>query len=65
MIEKFKLFFDSLSENDKREAIRYVISSQNLKSLNEGFYTGPSKTIEKGFYTGPSNTNEKCKLCGK
>ena len=65
MLEKFKLFFDSLNPNDKEDAIRYVLNSQNLKSLNEGYFTGPGKNIEKGFYTGPSNTNEKCKLCGK
>jgi hypothetical protein len=65
MLEKFKLFFNSLNSSDKEEAIRYVLNSQNLKSLNEGFYTGPSKTIEKGLYTGPTSSNEKCKLCGK
>lgn len=65
MLEKFKLFFDSLNPNDKENAIRYVLNSQNLKSLNEGFYTGPSKTTEKGLYTGPSSSSEKCRLCGK
>ncbi len=65
MLEKFKLFFDSLNQSDKEDAIRYVLNSQNLKSLNEGFYTGPSKTIEKGLYTGPSSSSEKCRLCGK
>jgi len=65
MLEKFKLFFDSLNPNDKEDAIRYVLNSQNIKSSNEGFYTGPSKTIEKGLYTGPSSSSEKCRLCGK
>lgn len=65
MLEKFKLFFNSLNQSDKEDAIRYVLNSQNLKSLNEGFYTGPSKTIEKGLYTGPSSSSEKCRLCGK
>lgn len=65
MLEKFKLFFDALNQDDKNEAIRYVLVSQNIKPLNEGFYTGPSKTIEKGLYTGPSSSSEKCKICGK
>jgi hypothetical protein len=65
MLEKFKLFFEALNQEDKDEAIRYILNSQNIKSLNEGIYTGPSKTIEKGLYTGPSSSIEKCRLCGK
>lgn len=65
MIEKFKLFFDSLSAHDKQEAIRYILNSQNIESVNEGFYTGPSRNIEKGLYTGPSNSSKKCPTCGK
>ncbi len=65
MLEKFKIFFDSLSPSDKAEAIKHVLSSQRTQSLNEGFYTGPSKTIEKGLYTGPSSSSQKCPTCGK
>ena len=65
MLEKFKLFFNTLNQEDKDEAIRYILNSQQIKPLNEGFYTGPSRTIEKGLYTGPSSSNEKCRICGK
>ena len=65
MLEKFKIFFETLNPSDKAEAIQYVLSSQNIQSLNEGFYTGPSKTIEKGMYTGPTSSNRKCPTCGK
>ena len=65
MLEKFKLFFNSLSSADREEALQYILKKQNKSSLNEGLYTGPSSTIEKGLYTGPSNSRIKCKLCGK
>lgn len=65
MLEKFKLFFNTLSPKDKEEAIRYILQSQNIQSLNEGFYSGPSKNIEKGLFSGPVNTSNKCKYCGK
>lgn len=66
MLEKFKLFFNALSPEEKKQAVDYILQSQGIKPLNEGFYSGPSRdTIEKGLYSGPVNTNGKCKLCGK
>lgn len=65
MLEKFKIFFNTLNETDKEEAIRYILNSQNIESINEGFYTGPSKSIEKGLYTGPTSSSKKCPTCGK
>ena len=65
MLEKFKMFFNALNETDKKEAINYILTSENITSLNEGFYTGPSKKIEKGLYTGPLSSSSKCPTCGK
>lgn len=61
MLQKFKLFFDTLSPAEKSEAIKYI---QSL-SANEGFYTGPSQDIHKGLYTGPMSSSGKCPKCGK
>lgn len=65
MLEKFKMFFNALSKEDKRQAVDYILQSQDLRSLNEGLFTGPSNTIEKGLFSGPINSNGKCKVCGK
>lgn len=65
MVEKFKLWYNALNDNDKKEIVKYILNSENIESLNEGFYTGPSKNIEKGLYTGPMNTSQKCPTCGK
>jgi len=65
MLEKFKIFFNSLNSADKDEAIKYILKNQNANSLNEGLFTGPGNALEKGLYTGPSNTGKKCHLCGK
>lgn len=66
MLEKFKLFFNVLSPEEKKQAVNYILQTQGIKPLNEGFYSGPSRdTIEKGLYSGPVNSNEKCRVCGK
>ena len=62
MLEKFKIFFNTLNDSDKKEAILYILNSQ---SVNEGLYTGSSTNIEKGLYTGPTSSSEKCPTCGK
>ncbi len=53
MLEKFKIFFNTLSVEDRKKAIKYIIETQNITFLNEGLYTGPS------------NSKGKCKVCGK
>lgn len=65
MLEKFKLFFNALSASDKEQAIKYILQSQDIQSLNEGLFTGPSKDIEKGYFSGPVSSSSKCKHCGK
>lgn len=65
MVEKFKLWYNALNDNDKKEIVNYILNSENIQSLNEGFYTGPSKKIDKGLFTGPLSSSSKCPTCGK
>jgi len=65
MVEKFKLWYNALNENDKKEIIQYILKDGNIQSLNEGYFTGPSTKIEKGLFTGPISSSQKCRLCGK
>ncbi|WP_299104085.1 hypothetical protein [uncultured Tenacibaculum sp.] len=64
MVEKFKLWYNALNENEKKEIIQYILNN-NIQSTNEGYFTGPSTNIEKGLFTGPTSSSQKCRLCGK
>lgn len=77
--ENFDSWYDSLSLNDKKKIIDYILESHtNLTYTTEGYHAGPSgriKMILDGIHAGPSgnsksmnsvaSNDKKCLCCGK
>ncbi|NOW94174.1 hypothetical protein FHW89_000821 [Mucilaginibacter sp. SG564] len=62
MIQKFLLWYNALTEAQQKEILDYIFNNQ-IKSLNEGLYTGPSTRLEKGLFTGPLSSQNGCPTC--
>lgn len=65
MIDQFEKWYNGLSESQQKELLDHVFNKK-IKSLNEGYYSGPIGKLEKGLFTGPISSSQRvCPTCGK
>jgi hypothetical protein len=62
MLQKFLLWYNALTEAQKKEILDYLYNN-DIKSLNEGLFTGPFAKLEKGLFTGPIGSQKVCPTC--
>jgi len=62
MLQKFKMFYNSLNEADRKAIIEYLFNNE-LDNISEGYNTGPFGKIEKGLFTGAVGTAKRCPTC--
>ena len=62
MVQKFLLWYNALTEAQKKEILDYIFNNE-IKPLNEGVFTGPNTKLEKGLFTGPISSGNVCPTC--
>ena len=62
MKETFDNWYEKLTSTQQKEVLDHIFN-KHIKSLNEGFFTGPVGKLEKGLFTGPVATFSQRNVC--
>lgn len=62
MKETFDKWFNDLTGDQQKEILDHIFN-KHIKSLNEGFFTGPVGKLEKGLFTGPVASSDRPNVC--
>ncbi len=64
MIQTFESWYQQLTQTQQKELLDYIYNNK-IRSLNEGYFSGPIGKLEKGLFTGPIGSQNVCPTCGK